>query len=120
MGVGLATSGGENMMERVLGGSSFGDLLSGNISSIAATVESSSTLWKELDKSTGETKIRGCESAIISVTCSDGTTMLKCAVLFYKPQHFEKKDIILSAFTAKAHHNSNPIPLRQRNCQAAK
>jgi hypothetical protein len=55
MGVGLATSGGENMMERVLGGSSFGDLLSGNISSIAATVESSSTLWKELDKSTGAT-----------------------------------------------------------------
>lgn len=49
MGVSIASAGTENLMNTLLGGSSFNDVVSGKVSSIVNTVESSYAFYKSLD-----------------------------------------------------------------------
>lgn len=55
MGVSLATAGTENLSERILGESSFHDLLQGNVGTIAHAAENSYDLYQSLDRSAGNT-----------------------------------------------------------------
>ncbi len=49
MGVGIANAGAGNMMNAILGGSSFNDIVNGNIAAIANAAESSYRFYKALD-----------------------------------------------------------------------
>lgn len=55
MGVGIATSGTENLLSSVLGESGFDGIMQGNIATIAGAVENSYNLYQSLDHSTGNT-----------------------------------------------------------------
>lgn len=55
MGVGIATAGTENVMESLLGGSSFNDIISGNIPAIINAVESSYGFYKSMEANMGGT-----------------------------------------------------------------
>ena len=55
MGVSIATAGTENLSGRILGESSFHDLLQGNVTAIAHAVENSYDLYQSLDNSVGST-----------------------------------------------------------------
>lgn len=55
MGVGMATAGAENLTGRLLGGSSFHDLINGNVEAIANAVESSYSLYRNLEHNMGNT-----------------------------------------------------------------
>lgn len=55
MGVGIATAGAENLTGRLLGGSSFHDLINGNVEAIANAVESSYSLYRSLERDMGNT-----------------------------------------------------------------
>lgn len=55
MGVNLATTGGENLSERILGSSSFDDLLKGKAKNVVNAVKGSYKLYGQMDKSIGGT-----------------------------------------------------------------
>lgn len=55
MGVDLATTGGENLSERILGNSSFDELLQGKKNTVINAVKGSYKLYKQMDKSIGNT-----------------------------------------------------------------
>lgn len=55
MGVGIATSGTENLLSSILGESGFDGIMQGNIATIAGAVENSYNLYQSLDHSTGNT-----------------------------------------------------------------
>lgn len=55
MGVGIATSGTENLLSSILGESEFDGIMQGNIAAIAGAVENSYNLYQSLDHSTGNT-----------------------------------------------------------------
>jgi hypothetical protein len=55
MGVDLATTGGDNLSERILGSSSFDDLLQGKTKTVIHAVKGSYKLYKQMDKSIGNT-----------------------------------------------------------------
>jgi hypothetical protein len=58
MGVGIANAGSENMMNAVLGGNSFHEVMTGKISTIAGAVESSYRLYQQLEGNLGGTVLR--------------------------------------------------------------
>lgn len=55
LGVGMATSGTENLLSSVLGESGFDGIMQGNITAIARTVENSYHLYQSLEHSAGNT-----------------------------------------------------------------
>lgn len=55
MGVSIATAGTENVLDQLLGGSSFSDVMSGKIPAIANAIESSYDFYKQLDSDLGGT-----------------------------------------------------------------
>lgn len=55
MGVDLATTGGENLSERILGNSSFDDFLQGKTKTVINAVKGSYKLYEQMDKSIGTT-----------------------------------------------------------------
>lgn len=55
LGVGMATSGTENLLSSVLGKSGFDGIMQGNITAIARTVENSYHLYQSLEHSAGNT-----------------------------------------------------------------
>lgn len=55
MGVSIANAGTENVLDRLLGGSSFNDIVSGKIPAIANAIESSYDFYKQLDSNLGGT-----------------------------------------------------------------
>lgn len=57
MGVSIATAGTENVLDHLLGGSSFSDVMSGKIPAIANAIESSYDFYKQLDSDLGGTVI---------------------------------------------------------------
>mgnify|MGYP000801748108 CR=1 FL=1 len=57
LGVGMATSGTENLLSSVLGESGFDGIMQGNITAIARTVENSYHLYQSLEHSVGNTLV---------------------------------------------------------------
>lgn len=55
MGVNLATTGGDNLSEQILGSSSFADLLQGKTKTVINAVKGSYQLYEQMDKSIGST-----------------------------------------------------------------
>ncbi|MCA4532228.1 hypothetical protein LDZ77_07350 [Bacteroides xylanisolvens] len=55
MGVDLATTGGDNLSEKILGSSSFNDLLQGKTKMVINAVKGSYQLYEQMDKSIGNT-----------------------------------------------------------------
>lgn len=55
MGVDLATAGSDNLSERILGSSSFDDLLQGKTQTVVHAVKGSYKLYEQMDKSIGNT-----------------------------------------------------------------
>jgi len=55
MGVDLATTGGDNLSERILGSSSFDELLQGKTKTVVNAVKGSYKLYEQMDKSIGHT-----------------------------------------------------------------
>ena len=55
MGVDLATTGGDNLSERILGNSSFDDLFQGKTKAVIHAVKGSYKLYEQMDKSIGTT-----------------------------------------------------------------
>ncbi len=55
MGMDLATTGGDNLSERILGSSSFDDLLQGKTKTVVNAVKGSYQLYEQMDRSIGHT-----------------------------------------------------------------